>query len=56
MARKTTTLPSIPTRVLPKAAKEGQRKMSNVIIATRKGIIKQIVGQREEERRDRDRR
>jgi hypothetical protein len=30
--------------------------MSNVIIATRKGIIKWIVEKREEERRDRDQR
>jgi hypothetical protein len=29
VARKMTTLPSIPMRVLPKATKEGQRKMSN---------------------------
>jgi hypothetical protein len=50
------TMPlSILMKVLRRAGKEGQRRMSSVIIATRKDITKQIFGQREEERRERGR-
>ena len=38
--------------VLPRAKEEGQRRMLNVSIAIKMGIARQIVGQREEERKD----
>jgi hypothetical protein len=43
-------------KVLPRAEKEGPRRTSNVSIATKRDITKQIVGLREEERRERGRR
>ena len=52
VARKKIMSLSIRMKVLPRAGKEVRRKMSSVLIATRKGITKQIVGQREEERRE----
>ena len=54
MERKTTVLPFIPIQEDPqKGIKEVQRKTSSVLIAIRKGIIKQIVGLREVERKER---
>ena len=44
---------SIHMKVLPRAEREGRRKTLNVLTATRRGITKRTVGQREEERRER---
>ena len=56
MARKRTMLLSIHMKVLPRARREGQRKTLNFLTATRRGITKRTVGQREEERRERGQR
>ena len=48
-------LPFIRMKVLLKIEREGQRKMLSVIIAIKRGIIKQTVGLKEEGRKGKGR-